>query len=222
MSSGCGGIVELQCGKARVEPARSAELRVVALLDDPALIHHHDPVGRSHGRQAMADFFNARPDEISFGQNMTSITFAVSRALSRSWSPGDAIVVTSLDHDANFTPWVRAAADAGVDVRIAEFDTATGVLDPEAIARLLDESVRLVATCVASNAIGTVVDVGAVARAAHEAGALVYLDAVHAGLEGDLVRELAFLRIDEIKMPPAVALRGVDDLVASPQIRGDG
>jgi cysteine desulfurase family protein (TIGR01976 family) len=135
----------------------------------------------SRGREAMADFFNARPEEISFGQNMTSITFAVSRALSRSWRRGDAIVVTNLDHDANFTPWVRAAEEAGAEVRIAEFDPASGLLEPEAVASLLDEKVRLVATCVASNAIGTVVDVGSVTRLAHEVGALVYLDAVHAG-----------------------------------------
>jgi cysteine desulfurase family protein (TIGR01976 family) len=135
----------------------------------------------ARGREAMADFFGSDPGEISFGQNMTSITFAVSRALSRSWGTGDAIVVTSLDHDANFTPWVRAAEDIGVEVRIAEFDPATGALDPEAVARVLDDRVRLVATCVASNAIGSLVDVEAIARLAHEAGALVYLDAVHAG-----------------------------------------
>ncbi len=135
----------------------------------------------TEARQAMADMFNADPNEISFGQNMTSITFAVSRALANTWKPGDAIVVTSLDHDANFTPWVRAATEAGVEVRIAEFDPATGELDPAAIGRLLDEKVRLVAICVASNAIGTVVDVESVAAMAHEYGALVYLDAVHAG-----------------------------------------
>jgi cysteine desulfurase family protein (TIGR01976 family) len=135
----------------------------------------------ARGRKAMADFFACAPAEISFGQNMTSITFAVSRALSRSWRNGDAIVVTSLDHDANFTPWMRAAGEAGVEVRIAEFDPVTGTLDPEAVARLLDDRVRLVATCVASNAIGTVVDIASITRAAHEAGALVYLDAVHAG-----------------------------------------
>jgi len=135
----------------------------------------------AQGREAMADFFNADPIEISFGQNMTSITFAVSRALARTWGPGDAIVVTSLDHDANFTPWVRAAEDAGAEVRIAHFDAGTGELDPAAIADLLDERVRLVATCVASNAIGTLVDVKAITELAHEAGALVYLDSVHAG-----------------------------------------
>ena len=133
------------------------------------------------GREAMADFFHADPTEISFGQNMTSITFAVSRALARNWGPGDAIVVTSLDHDANFTPWVRAAEDAGAEVRIAHFDAASGELDPAVIADLLDDQVRLVATCVASNAIGTLIDVKAVTAMAHESGALVYLDSVHAG-----------------------------------------
>jgi cysteine desulfurase family protein (TIGR01976 family) len=132
------------------------------------------------GRAAMADLFACDPAEVSFGQNMTSITFAVSRALSGAWRSGDAIVVTSLDHDANFTPWVRAAQDTGVEVRVAEFDPFTGTLDPEAVARLLDDRVRLVATCVASNAIGSLVDVEAITRLAHEAGALVYLDAVHA------------------------------------------
>jgi cysteine desulfurase family protein (TIGR01976 family) len=135
----------------------------------------------AHGRAAMADFFGCDPAEISFGQNMTSITFAVSRALSRSWRPGDAVVVTSLDHDANFTPWVRAAQDTEGEIRVAEFDPATGTLDPEAVAKLLDDRVRLVATCVASNAIGSLVDVAAITRLAHDAGALVYLDAVHAG-----------------------------------------
>jgi cysteine desulfurase family protein (TIGR01976 family) len=133
------------------------------------------------GREAMADFFNATPQEISFGQNMTSITFAVSRALGRSWRPGDVVVVTSLDHDANFTPWVLAARDAGVEVRVAEFDTATGELPTEAIAAVLDERVRLVAFCAAANSIGTTVNVGEVTALAHEVGALTYVDAVHAG-----------------------------------------
>ncbi len=133
------------------------------------------------GRSAMADFFNADPSEISFGQNMTSITFAMSRALSRRWRPGDAVVLTSLDHDANFTPWVMAAEDAGVEVRVADFDRETGELDPGAVAALLDERVRMVAVCVASNAIGTLVDVGTITALAHEVGAIVYLDAVHAG-----------------------------------------
>ena len=99
------------------------------------------------GRVAVSDLLGASPAEISFGQNMTSITFAVSRALASTWKPGDAIVTTSLDHDANYTPWIRAAADAGVEVRVAEFDETTGILDPSAIAEVLDDRVRLVAIC---------------------------------------------------------------------------
>lgn len=132
-------------------------------------------------RRAGARMFNANSNEISFGQNMTSLTFALSRSLARTWEPGNAIVVTSLDHDANYTPWVLAARDAAVDVRVAEFDVATGLLDPEAVISLLDDEVRLVAVCLASNALGSVVDVAAIAGAAHDAGALVYVDAVHAG-----------------------------------------
>jgi cysteine desulfurase family protein (TIGR01976 family) len=133
------------------------------------------------GRKAMADFINASPEEISFGQNMTSLTFSVSRALARTWSEDDAIVVTSLDHDANYTPWVTAASEAGVEIRVAEFDTATGSLVTDAIVALLDDRVRLVAVCLASNALGTLVDVPTISAAAHEVGALVYVDAVHAG-----------------------------------------
>ena len=131
-------------------------------------------------RQAIADLFNADPGEITFGQNMTSLTFAMSRALANDWGEGDAIVLTSLDHDANFTPWVRAAEDRGVDVRVADFDPSTGLLDPASVIALLDENVRLVAVCLTSNSIGTTVDIPPISVAAHAVGALVYVDAVHA------------------------------------------
>lgn len=132
-------------------------------------------------REATARFFNASPSEIAFGQNMTSLTFAMSRSLANTWARGDSVVLTSLDHDANFTPWRMAAEEAGCEVRVAEFDTATGGLDPGAVIELIDPSTRLVAACLASNALGTVVDVTAISAAAHEVGALVYVDAVHAG-----------------------------------------
>lgn len=130
-------------------------------------------------RSAMGRFFNAAPGEVVFGQNMTSLTFAMSRALARTWNPGDSIVLTSLDHDANFTPWEMAADDAGLQVRVAEFDVADGTLDPVAVTGLIDNTTRLVAAPLASNALGTVVDVAPIVAAAHEAGALVYVDAVH-------------------------------------------
>lgn len=131
-------------------------------------------------RAAMARLFNAAPEEIVFGQNMTSLTFAMSRALARTWDSGDSIVLTSLDHDANFTPWDMAADDSGVYARVADFDPATGLLDPGAVTDLIDETTRLVAVCLVSNALGTVVDVASIVSAAHEVGALVYVDAVHA------------------------------------------
>lgn len=132
-------------------------------------------------RAAMSRFYDSGPEEVVFGQNMTSLTFAMSRAIARTWESGDSIVLTSLDHDANFTPWDMAADDSGVYVRVAEFDPSSGELDPAAVIGLIDESTRLVAVCLASNALGTVVDVAAVVSAAHRVGALVYVDAVHAG-----------------------------------------
>lgn len=130
-------------------------------------------------RAAMGRLFGTDPGSISFGQNMTSITFAISRALARTWDSGDSVVLTSLDHDANFTPWDMAADDTGVHVRVAEFDVATGVLEPEAVIEKIDHTTRLVAVCLASNALGTVVDVAPIADAAHEVGAVLYVDAVH-------------------------------------------
>lgn len=134
----------------------------------------------AEARAAMADLLGCGPREVIFGQNMTSLTFAMSRALAETWGPGDAIVLTSLDHDANYTPWVRAAADRGVEVRVAEFDTETGLVDPDSVMTLIDASVRLVATCLSSNALGTVVDLDPIVRAAKDSGALTYIDAVHA------------------------------------------
>ncbi len=130
-------------------------------------------------RTAMADFFNCRRQEVVFGQNMTSLTFALSRALAREWREGDEVVVTRLDHDANVTPWVLAAADAGATVRWADFDPATGSFDYDSLGRVVGSRTKLVAVTHASNAIGTVVDVRRVADIAHAAGALVAVDAVH-------------------------------------------
>jgi cysteine desulfurase family protein (TIGR01976 family) len=120
-----------------------------------------------------------RPEEIAFGQNMTSLTFAASRAIARTWSAGDEIVVTYLDHDANITPWVMAAADRGAVVRWLKIRTEDCTIDFQSLAELLNERTRLVAVTHASNAVGTVVDVGRVVAMAHQVGALVYVDAVH-------------------------------------------
>ncbi len=131
-------------------------------------------------RAAIADLYNARtPEEIVFGQNMTSLTFAISRAIAQTWQPGDEIIVTRLDHDANISPWLLAAADRGVTVRWLDFDPADCTLRLESLPDLLNARTRLLAISYASNAVGTITNVQRAAQMAHQAGALVYVDAVH-------------------------------------------
>ena len=129
--------------------------------------------------EAMADLLGGRPEEIAFGPNMTSLTLAASRALSRAWGAGDNIVLTRLDHDANVAPWLAVAADKGVEVRWLDFAPDTGRLDYAALPTLIDARTRLVAVGAASNALGTLNDVPAVVAAARSGSdALVYVDAV--------------------------------------------
>ncbi len=131
-------------------------------------------------RAAVADLFGTRPDDyVAFGLNMTSLSFALSRALATTWSPGDEVVVTRLDHDANIAPWLRAAADRGATVKWVPFDTATFRLDLQALADVVGPRTRVVAITHASNAIGTIVDIAEASRIAHAAGALSVVDAVH-------------------------------------------
>jgi cysteine desulfurase family protein (TIGR01976 family) len=133
----------------------------------------------AEARQAMADMLAGQPEEVVFGQNMTSLTFAVSRALARTWNPGDEVVVTRLDHDANVTPWRLAAAERGATLRVVDFDPADGTLDVGHLAALLSRRTRLVALTAASNALGTLPPVRRAADLARAAGALVFVDAVH-------------------------------------------
>ena len=131
-------------------------------------------------RQAMTDFYNARrPDEIVFGQNMTSLTFSMSRAIARTWQSGDEIIVTRLDHDANISPWLLAAEDKGVTVRWLDFDPIDCTLKLDTLPGLLNEKTRLVALTFASNAVGSIADVKRAVQMIHEAGALAYVDSVH-------------------------------------------
>lgn len=131
-------------------------------------------------RLAMRDMLNARrPEEIVFGQNMTSLTFSMSRALAREWQPGDEIIVTRIDHDANISPWLLAAEDRGVTVRWLDFRPEDCTLSLNTLPALLTDRTRLVAVNYASNAVGTINDVARVTRLAHAAGAMVYVDAVH-------------------------------------------
>lgn len=121
----------------------------------------------------------AAPEEIVFGQNMTSLTFAMSRALARTWQPGDEIVVTALDHDANVAPWLMAAEDRGAVVRTLPFDPHELTLSLDALTALLGPRTRLVALGHASNAVGTIPDLKPLIAAARRVGALTYVDAVH-------------------------------------------
>lgn len=128
---------------------------------------------------AAAIFVNAvSPEEVFFGQNMTTLTFTMSRAIANTWQPGDNIILSRMDHDANVTPWQMAAAERGVAVRWLDFDPESFEFDLGSLTSLLDSRTKLVAVCYASNVTGTVNDVATIARLAHEAGAKIYVDAV--------------------------------------------
>ena len=135
-------------------------------------------------RSAMADFFHCDPDEVVFGQNMTSLTFAFSRAIGRDLKPGDEIVVTRLDHDANVSPWLTMAEDCqrngrGVTVRWAEIHDKDCTLDLDDLASKINSKTKLVAVGYASNAVGTINPVKKIVQLAHAEGALAFIDAVH-------------------------------------------
>jgi cysteine desulfurase family protein (TIGR01976 family) len=181
--------------------------RPAAFLDGPAgtqvtnsvvsaMAHYLQKMNANHGglfptalesdavlataHKIFADFVGTDdPDCVFFGQNMTSLTFALSRALAKTWKHGDEIIVTMLDHDANFSPWVQAAHDAGVDVRRVRFRPEDCTLDLEELRSHLSERTRLVAVGCASNAVGTINPVKQITTWAHEVGAKVFLDAVH-------------------------------------------
>jgi cysteine desulfurase family protein (TIGR01976 family) len=129
-------------------------------------------------RQAMADFFHCAADEVSFGQNMTTITFALSRAIGRELKSGDEVVITTLDHDANVAPW-RALEEKGVVVRQVDIRESDCTLDLDDLRHKLTNRTKLVAVGYASNAVGTINPVAEITRLAHAVGALVFIDAVH-------------------------------------------
>ena len=131
-------------------------------------------------RAALADLLGADPRGIVFGRSATALTYVLARALAKQWGPGDEVVVTRLDHDANIRPWVQVAESVGATVRWVDFDPATGELSADAVAAQLSERTRLVATTAASNLIGTRPPVCRIADLAHEVGALHWVDGVHA------------------------------------------
>ena len=141
-------------------------------------------------RAAMADFFHCGRDEVVFGQNMTTITFSVSRAIGRELKAGDEILLTTLDHDANFSPW-KALEEKGVIIRQVDIHEEDCTLNLDDLKSKLNEKTRIVAVGYASNAVGTINPVVEIIRLAHAAGALVYVDAVHYAPHGLIdVKEL--------------------------------
>ncbi|MBA3444477.1 MAG: cysteine desulfurase-like protein [Gemmatimonadales bacterium] len=130
-------------------------------------------------RAALADFLGATPTEIAFGANMTSLTFHLARGLGRGWSPGDKVVITELDHHANVAPWRALERDRGITVVSVPLNVGTGSLDWNRLEERLAEKPRLLAIGAASNALGTITDVGRAAAMARAGGALTFVDAVH-------------------------------------------
>jgi cysteine desulfurase family protein (TIGR01976 family) len=135
-------------------------------------------------RRAVADLVGGDPDGVVLGPNMTTLTYRLANALAAGWAPGDEVVVSRLDHDANVRPWLQAAARAGAVVRWAEVDLATGELPAGQYEDLVGERTRLVAVSAASNVLGTRPDLAAICATAHAAGAVVYVDGVHAAAHG--------------------------------------
>lgn len=136
-------------------------------------------------RAAMADFLGCDANEVVFGPNMTTLTFAISRAFGREIRPGDEIVVTCLDHDANVAPW-QALEERGAIIRMVDIDGEDCTLDMADMARAISPRTKLVAVGYASNAVGTINDVATITRMAHDVGALVYIDAVHYAPHGPI------------------------------------
>ena len=149
--------------------------------------------------ETAARFLGATPDEVIFGQNMTTLNFALSRTVARDWQAGDEVVVTKLDHDGNVSPWLQLAEDKQLTVRFCELDSACRV-DLDHLRSLMSERTRVVAFPWASNAVGTVTPVAEIAGIAHDAGALAWVDAVHYAPHG----------------PIDVAAVGADVLLCSP------
>ena len=166
-------------------PASVVERMTDYLLHHNANTHWHFPTSLETdealdgSRRALADFLNAAPNEIAFGNNMTTVTFHVSRALGRGWGSGDEVVVTELDHHANVAPWRALARERGVQVRTVRANAETGQIDWDDLERAVGPKTRLLAMGAASNALGTISDVARAANLVHAHGGLMFVDAVH-------------------------------------------
>lgn len=186
------GTVRLDGAAGTLVPASVVAAVADALRFSMANVHgafdasEHSTETMEAARRAIADLLGGEPDGVVLGPNMTTLTFHLADALGRDWKPGDEVVVTSLDHDANIRPWVLTAERRGATVRWAEFDPTTGELSAETFDELIGDRTRLVAVTAASNAIGTKPDVRAISDRAHAAGALAYVDGVHATSHGPI------------------------------------
>ncbi|MBZ5649539.1 MAG: cysteine desulfurase-like protein [Acidobacteriia bacterium] len=139
----------------------------------------------ANARAAMADFFGCEKDEVAFGPNMTTLTFAISRSIGRELGPGDEILLTHLDHDANVSPW-RALEERGVTIRYVDINEEDCTLNMADLAQKLSSRTRVMAVGYASNAVGTINHVKEIVRLAHQKGALAYIDAVHYAPHGPI------------------------------------
>jgi cysteine desulfurase family protein (TIGR01976 family) len=166
-------------------PLRVARAVMDYLLHHNANTHWNFPTSNETDRMlqssrlAVADFLNCSAEEVVFGNNMTTLTFHLARALGRGWGGGGEVVVTDLDHQANVAPWRALAEELGMEVKAVPFDPATGELDWAEMERAITARTRLVAIGAASNALGTISPVREAARLAHRHGALCFVDAVH-------------------------------------------
>jgi len=166
-------------------PRRVADAMVDYLFHHNANTHWLYPTSEEtdalilRARETLADFLNAAPEEIAFGQNMTTLTFHLARGLGRDWGPGDEIVVTELDHHANVAPWRALARERGVQVRTVRANAETGQIDWDDLERAVGPKTRLLAMGAASNALGTISDVARAANLVHAHGGLMFVDAVH-------------------------------------------
>ncbi|MGE0499431.1 MAG: cysteine desulfurase-like protein [Rhizobiaceae bacterium] len=165
-------------------PLAVAQATYRCLLETNANLGGHFATTRAAGdvvdaaHVAMADFLGASAEEIVIGQNMTTLTYQMSRTLGRAWGPGDEIVVTRMDHEGNVAPWLQIAEDRGATVRFVPFDARTWQVEPDALAAVLSDRTRLVALNYASNLTGSINDIRTLVSLAQRAGALTYVDAV--------------------------------------------
>lgn len=178
------GAAGTQVPEAVIDAIASAYRRGIGNVGGAFPASHRSDTIVAEARAAVADLVGGRPEGVILGPNMTTLTYRLAYALAKGWREGDEVVLSRLDHDANVRPWVQVAARAGVTVRWAEADLETGELPAGQYDELITERTRLVAVTAASNVLGTRPDVPAITAKARAAGAVTYVDGVHASAHG--------------------------------------